>query len=128
MARRIFDYEDDDDALDAEGILKDGRRVRVPMMFRDATGSSDPRHIGRRPGFGVLRDSQARDAVDAAYWEYEEWVRDAWRTPTGAGGPESHADPSLRGEDARPRDHAQVMDEVYREHDRWLENQWRTTR
>ena len=30
-------YADDDDNLDENGLLKDGRSVRVPMMMRDGT-------------------------------------------------------------------------------------------
>jgi hypothetical protein len=40
MPKRYAEY-DDDDNLDENGLLKDGRSVRVPMMMRDADGLTD---------------------------------------------------------------------------------------
>jgi hypothetical protein len=95
MATRYYD----DDALDERGIVKDGRSVRVPMMFMDSVqrdivhsaritdGGNDPLAL-HRPGYRVV-DGAARGADPRmkAYDEYCTRLQDAWKTdapPAGA--------------------------------------------
>jgi hypothetical protein len=83
-------FETDDDALDDNGVLKDGYKLRVPMQFRDSNrGIADaPRlrfadgrtdvPVGSRPGFIV-------DAGDGERIRYEAYLasvrelNDAWK-------------------------------------------------
>jgi hypothetical protein len=112
---RDFDDDDDGDAFDARGVLKDGRSVRFkdsldPLQrsvatyfksanFADSTGTRVTDANGNdgialcRPGFRRLADASARDAVvEQAHTEYRHWLVNAWRDagqnqnpPTGAG-------------------------------------------
>jgi hypothetical protein len=98
MARR---YDDDDDAnpYDANGILKDGRSVTVPMMMRDAMRRDIARNAAslddgrmfdaslRRPGFRHA-DSRTLDATERAYSDYENAQTNAWRGADAEGGVE----------------------------------------
>ena len=66
MLRRLSDgtvIDVDDDALDENGVLRDGHRMRVPLRFRDsarrttatlrfADGRTDV-SVGSRPGFVI---------------------------------------------------------------------------
>lgn len=99
-------YDDDDSPIDKNGILKDGRRVRVPLMMRDAAtvtdifaadgsgGRGDPSAASlRRPGFRIFWQDAvfshlARRAKELAYAAYDADLTNAWRgdnPPTGAG-------------------------------------------
>ena len=88
---------DEKDALDANGVIRDGVRTRVSLMDAQSTRQS-PRRSTRprvtdnsggieglsRPGFrvaakGVL-STDAVAARDAAYQEYEHSLCDAWRS------------------------------------------------
>jgi hypothetical protein len=79
---------------DDDDILRDGQRVRVPMMLKDSSDGSDMhKHPtlhdgrggkpGRRPGF-VLADRAAIDERQAAYCEYEDSLTTAWRNDATA--------------------------------------------
>ena len=108
-ARRHY-YRDgkrigDDEALDSCGTLRDGVSVRVPVFLRDgrANPSLTPlqREVGSRqarvtdaaggtnfsrPGFRIMSDAAARDAVEDAYQQYQDWLVSAWKTPHKSGG------------------------------------------
>ena len=87
--RRLED--DDDSPFDKRGALKDGRSIRTPMYFMDATqrgvrehfqqvtdGSSDGAGL-HRPGPRYIADAAMRDAKQAAYDAYLHDVTNAWR-------------------------------------------------
>jgi hypothetical protein len=80
------------DAYDDDGILKDGRTVRVSMQMRDATmmhransvtdGTGDSLGL-HRPGYRVIGDTVARDAKANALRDYEKRLTSAWRDDNG---------------------------------------------
>ncbi len=99
MAKRQR-YEDDDDAVDARGVLRPGRSVRVPTMLRDsASDSGDGGDTGRRvfaadgtdfaagsrPGFRIMAADSSRfaragyAAKQAAYSEYTQDLENRWK-------------------------------------------------
>jgi hypothetical protein len=78
-------HDDDDDAFGPDGLLKDGRRSRVPMLLKDGStveledwqreiiyahrvGLSDAADL-HRPGPRFSTDEAALDAKQAAYLE-----------------------------------------------------------
>jgi hypothetical protein len=99
--------EEEDDALDARGLLRDGRSLRVPLFLKDGApnpeltplqravaetqtrkplvtdGGTDPLAM-HRPGFRVSTNPRERMAADAALTEaYEAREladREAWRS------------------------------------------------
>ena len=91
-------YDDDDgDAFDERGLLKDGRRVRVPLMMRDGMSplqrsvaeDAAARRFGLRnaldlhqPGPRFCTDAVANDAREQAYQEMCDELVNAWRTPS----------------------------------------------
>jgi hypothetical protein len=101
-------YDDEDDPFDERGVLKDGRRLRVPMSAMDgvqraiaadlarrvrlrfADGSSDP--VGHRPGF-IIAEDNGRAVIDAAYRESVRELQLAWRKPGGDQSPIPSAAP-----------------------------------
>ena len=110
-------HDDDDDAFDEFGVLRDGRSVRVSMQMRDAAmadgeardaaqrfGLSDAMDM-HRPGQRLCTDAAARNAVEQARAEGIKEDENAWRTPaanseTGFGSSE------FRG--ARPGDQCTI--------------------
>jgi hypothetical protein len=96
-----------DEALDADGAIRDGVVLRVPMFMRDgrlnpsitplqqeiathrgrltdAAGSTD-RFTFSRPGYRILHDVVAREARETAYQRYEDELVNAWKAPNGFG-------------------------------------------
>jgi hypothetical protein len=71
---RNYDDDDDDSPFDENGVLKDGRSVRVSLM--DATRARQQLHDGKggqpghRPGF-AFTDTSVRDRREQAYQDYE---------------------------------------------------------
>jgi hypothetical protein len=55
MARSpyVHDSLDDDDAFGPDGLLKDGRAARVPLMLRDADGLSEVQSARDKAAHGV---------------------------------------------------------------------------
>ena len=98
MATRYSDL-DDSNPLDENGLLKDGRKIRVPLQLRDAASSFDNQRTllvdaaSHRPGFrtivedgsGSPHDAAAhchrvlQDEVTKAREEYTHYVQNAWR-------------------------------------------------
>jgi hypothetical protein len=78
----------DNDALDENGLLRDGHRMRVPMEFRDSARRTTPTlrfadgrtdaPVGSRPGF-VIDAGGGQEIRDRAYRESVEALRNAWR-------------------------------------------------
>jgi hypothetical protein len=108
MLRKLSDgtiIDVDDDALNPDGTLRDGGRLRVPLMFRDsnrqiarqrstptlrfADGRTDV-PVGSRPGF-VIDVGGGQQIRDRAYRESVEALQIAWR------GDAADATPSARG-------------------------------
>lgn len=104
MKRR---QHDDDD------IVRDGQRLRVPLMLMDGMQRSVAREGVRitdgsggtqglhRPGFRIPTDDtrktqQTADAYNEAFAAYERELVDAWKTPVGFGG-----DPDITGQGER---------------------------
>ena len=107
---------------DEDRILKDGQRLRVPMMMMDhlmplqrAVAQSSTRVtdsqggiVGlHRPGFRIAaQDSPVHDASYAAYLAYDQDLTNRWCRP--------HADecPICNGDGSVPSDYEQTEDEV----------------
>lgn len=79
-----MDKLNDDEKTAAPRILKDGERIRVPMVMMD----SAPRHsihdgmgnaAGHKPGFVFSADAAALATREAARSEYLAYLKDAWR-------------------------------------------------
>lgn len=86
--------DDDSDEFDERGVLKDGRRMRVPMSAMDGLprevarhtnslhdGSGNHQHIHHMPGF-IVTDAlttDERQRVRDAYDEYERDLTTAWK-------------------------------------------------
>ena len=92
---RYDDDDDDDDAFDENGLLKDGRRMRVSMMMRDGTSDVQravaedalARRFGLRdaadlyaPGPRYCTDQAALDAKAEAYRQMVEDLQNAYKT------------------------------------------------
>jgi hypothetical protein len=129
-----------DEALDEDGILRDGFSVTVPMTMRDGgmtplqrsvarhsfamrlhDGSGGP--VGHKPGFVYSTDASLNDAREAAYRTYDAEQRDAYK----------HTQSSRSGLDVgdEARNAQAVMDErerAYRERDETDANAWRGPR
>jgi hypothetical protein len=99
MLRRTTDgavIDVDDAALDENGILRDGHRMRVPMQFRDSARRTTPTlrfadgrtdvPVGSRPGF-VVDAGGGQEIRDRAYRESVEALRNAWRGGAVDGAP-----------------------------------------
>jgi hypothetical protein len=99
MQRANNTNDDDDDAFDERGLLRDGRKYRVRMSMRDAMLARDQQRppvlhdgrggpVGRRPGF-IMSRTPVGDARQQAYLDYERDLVNAHRRdqnpPTGAG-------------------------------------------
>jgi hypothetical protein len=99
---------DDDDDFDEEGILKDGRSLRVPLTMADSWQRDMVRSLSRvtdasgnagafhRPGFRVV-DAAASDAKETAYAEYDSRVANAWRDADNDRGISGFGVSELRG-------------------------------
>ena len=141
--------EFDDDAFDENGVLKDGRRIRVPLMMRD--GVSDVQRIAQdavarrfglrdvsdlhAPGPRYCTDQAAVEAKEEAYRQMCHDMENAWRNAPVAQPAPAGAAPPVEVEDARPAipvtdaDFArlrQIRDEAYRAMVAELANAWRT--
>jgi hypothetical protein len=106
----------DDDALDENGLLRDGKSMRVPMMLRDS------QTFGRRPGFVFSRDEYARDEAEIAHHEYQQYLQNAWRDGNRSAVADAEAavgDPNSNASDASPQERA------YQIYDAELKNMWR---
>jgi hypothetical protein len=115
--------DDDDDAFDERGVLRDGHRFRVPLMMQDAMQRDIASHaarlhdgrggpVGHRPGFIYSTDAATQD-VAQAYAEYAQQARDAWKSP----GHEVEIKPLVLTGDAR--------EDVYRARDAADADAWR---
>jgi hypothetical protein len=108
----------DDDAFDARGLLKDGRRYRVPPKFMDsATG---PMRVTdgnggtaglHRPGFRRLDDEAGNYAKARAYRQYETQLCDAYKQVRGDAAPNPHDDDDDGDEIVCPRCGGSGLDE-----------------
>ena len=124
---RTQDYDDDDDAFDERGILRDGRVGRMPLMMRDAI-HNDLAGTGHRPGFSYTHDATARARVNAAHERYEQSLCDAWHGPIHEVADEQTdlaiSDAAAHTDRMTPR----PMEEVYRLYDEALRDAWKTSR
>lgn len=105
--------EEDDDAFDANGILKDGRSFRVSLHLLDSAQRAVHDHVGElakvhvldlslhQPGFvteGHRPVADRRADREAMYSHYDAELSERWKSPvTEAGG---HG---LGGQEHRPR-------------------------
>jgi hypothetical protein len=128
--KRVDDVDDDDDAFDEAGVLKDGRSLRVPLSFMDAYHRAEFNDVavhdglgnpaGHRPGF-VYETTLARPAHHARD-AYVKWLGEAWRQPRGDAA--SHASTT----DAAPPAASLSKEDAYREYCEYLSNAWRRGR
>lgn len=124
---------DDDDPFDENGILKDGRRWRVPTRMLDAAQRDISRYAGlserrdslafrgqshSRPGFRFEGDSKmgdqpVRDDIEDLYARHADELENAWRNDQ----PDRHAISTTADGDSRER--------AYREYETSLVDAWR---
>ena len=118
-----------DDDFDENGLLRDGRTLRVGMLMRDslspvqlAIADSHTLHdglgnaAGNKPGYVFAADASARATLRDAYDQYDQDAANAWCTPGSL--------PEVKHDNSRPM----TLDEVYAQ--RELEDQiaWRGDR
>jgi hypothetical protein len=127
---------DEDEALDATGVLRDGFSVTVPMTMRDGSltplqrsiaqnarlhnGHGNYAVVGHRPGYVFSTDASLNDAKERAYAAYDAELRDAYKHPQGC---RVDIDASDEAHDATP-----VLDErerAYAAYDVAIANAWR---
>ena len=125
-----------DEALDEDGILRDGFSVMVPMTMRDGSltplqrsiaqnarlhdGHGNYAVVGHRPGYVFSTDASLNDAKERAYAAYDVELRDAYKHPQGWRG---DFDASNEAHDATA-----AMDErerAYAAYDAAIANAWR---
>ena len=75
---------DFDADFDERGLLKDGRKLHIPMLAMDAAGDHRQRlhdghghRPGNKPGL-IIADTAARDREEA-YRQYQTDIENAWR-------------------------------------------------
>ncbi len=133
----------EDEALDEDGILRDGFSVTVPMTMRDSLQRSiaaSHLHDGRitdadggtlglhRPGARYAARGSFDDAREEAYRLYDEEVANAWRQPAGTyprnanEGEPGH--PEARGGGLAPVV-TDAREQAYRDYDAAVANAWR---
>ncbi len=129
-------------ALDANGVLRDGCTVRVPAYLRDAAHDRIRVHDGHggrnfhRPGWRVS-DASIQDARETARQEYIARMADAYKnvkpmlTDADIGSVEWDYEPfephffdNMTVDEIR-RAHAEKMAQIYRMRDEELRNAWR---
>jgi len=140
-------YEVDDDELEEirKNGIRDGDRLRVPVMVADAAGRERPnwmaadggaslvedeacyvtdalgRPAGRRPGYMFAATDVAQRRVDDAYAARDAWLQNAWRHPGG----ERAGDASANSAGATAGNAQDALDRAYEERDKLLTNSWR---
>jgi hypothetical protein len=138
-------HDTDDDLFDERGLLRDGGRIRVPMMLKDGTvveledwqrdviyahrlGLNDSLDL-HRPGQRFCTDRAANDARERAYQDSKRELQDAWRKPVAAPPPiESRA--NITDVRSVPRtmsvaDAQAIRDAAYRQYCDELVNAWK---
>jgi hypothetical protein len=126
--QRIEDIDDDDPSspVDKNGILKDGRSLRVPLSMKDGWQRDMAQHFRRtddalarhRPGFRYNNNARLNDEITRAYAEVDVRDQNAWRHPQEA----ATNNKSVHAH-ARP-----TMDQIYAEYDREAAEAWRRPR
>jgi hypothetical protein len=119
---QMFDRDGNPIPTTDDGILRDGARLRVRMMFADHAPGSEPAQVfdafggpaGHRPGacYAAPPANVAADfsAADAAVAEYQAYLADAWRCA-----PSLPAGPQLTGD-------------AFADYEHYISNAWRTAR
>lgn len=141
--RNIKTEDDDDDPFDEKGILKDGRRFRVPMHMADSVQREIAAHARRqsqirdgsgttiglhRPGFR-LPSGKAGDNIRVAravmYEIRDEALSQQYQNPVRKSAQGDNGDRST-GRNAGPdkRDSNDV-EAAYRAYDQYVSNAWR---
>jgi hypothetical protein len=107
--RTLDGFEDDDDAFDENGILRDGHRARYPMTMMDSGFDDTQRAVARdaherrvatrfglsdgsalhRPGFRHNVNDIGLDARIEAHELYRDETENAWRSPATRAGSSS---------------------------------------
>jgi hypothetical protein len=94
---------DDSEALDADGVLRPGCTMRVPLHMTDGKpnpllsplqreiatrrarvtdGNGDSGEFAfSRPGYRIMNDAAVRDAREAAHREYVDYITNAYKEP-----------------------------------------------
>jgi hypothetical protein len=104
-----------DEDFDENGVLRDGKRFRVPMKFADSKSRNGGLAL-QRPGFRIT-DQQKYDAYDIAI---------SARIHDGNGNSGAALQrPGFRVADAFARDEAKV---AYQQYEAAIQNEWRSTR
>ena len=129
----------DDDDFDENGVLKDGRSVRVPMLLMDAVqrqalealhreygdaGSGVNLYDGSHgPGFLPPAPDELRARAAEAWARRGARLHDAWRGPRPAA--DQHEQPTPRSTD--PVDARARADAAWQRRGERLRNAWRTS-
>jgi hypothetical protein len=104
-----------DEDFDENGVLRDGKRFRVPMKFADSKSRNGGLAL-QRPGFRIT-DQQKYDAYDIAI---------SARIHDGNGNSGAALQrPGFRVADAFARDEAKV---AYQQYEAAIQNEWRSIR
>lgn len=146
MTTRTKRFEiDDDDDFDENGILKDGKRVRVPCMMRDSADNvaSVPRWAMDKAARMLGRDSATNPdwlKRQEGYNTYELDLANRWRggvtdlragdvvtTSDGHGVVKSHENGRLVIADATKLDSETVKQSAYDSYDREISTAWMRT-
>jgi hypothetical protein len=122
--------QDEEDAFDENGVLKDGRSFRVPLMQRAIHDHAQrvkvrihdaPLH---QPGF--VRDARTVEERRTIYDEYDDTVSNAWKDPaTSCNGfvGSQECEPDRQGS---PRDATRdARQAAYAAYDADIANAWR---
>lgn len=122
--------QDDEDAFDENGVLKDGHSYRVPMRMLDnlqravhdhATGLRQARILDaplHQPGF--VRNPRNVAARRALYDALDAELQEAWRTPPSNG---------TRAPTEQPLQQKRIVNDerlaAYQEYDEWVQSRFR---
>lgn len=71
----------EDDALDDNGVIADGKTLRVPLFMIDGTDVKIPPATLQDQTIGE-KVMAMREREKTAQRRYEEWVQNAWRDPS----------------------------------------------
>ena len=127
--------QDEEDAFDENGVLKDGHSYRVPMRMLDSLQRAVHEHVAGRqkvrihdaplhqPGF--VRDARSVEERRKIYDEYDGTVSNAWKNPPTSrkgvsGSQAAESDRQGSGRDAKDAKQA-----AYAAYEAYIANAWR---
>jgi len=132
-----MDYDqDDDDAFDENGVLKDGHSYRVPMKMLDSLQKEIHDHTAafrkvriidaplHQPGF--VRTSRPVAERHAIFDGYDVRVSNAWKNPPTSRNRFVGSQPHESDRQGSPRDRTRdARQAAYAEYEAYIANVWR---